>query len=319
MEVSVQSPQAHRVVLSVNPKAGRRSAADRVERLIALLQARGFDVFRTTDLGEAAAAANELFHSGQLRALVGVGGDGTAAELVNRTEAGVPVTLLAAGTENLLARYLNLGRTPEQLCETIAAGRVAQFDVGRANGRLFLLMIGCGFDAEAVDRLHRTRTGHNSYRKWVAPIAGTIWGYRYPEMQVEWNCVTVESSSGIVEPGTATSGSFTARWLFAFNLPCYGGGMRIAPQATGTDGLLDVCSFSRGFTFHGLKYAAAIRLGYHQRLRDCTTQRVCQMTVTAAEPVRYQLDGDPGGELPVTVDLLPRRLATLVPPTVHRA
>lgn len=311
MEAFVLPPQASRVVLSVNPKAGRRSSADRVERLAQLLQKKGFSVLKTTDLGEAASAANAFHQSGELRALVGVGGDGTAAELVNRTAPGVPVTLLAAGTENLLARYLNLGRSPEDLASMLAAGRVVQFDAGRANGRLFLLMMGCGFDAEAVDRLHRRRSGHNNYSKWVVPIASTIWGYRYPEMDVAWSRRDPSGDNPI-------EGTIASRWLFAFNLPCYGGGMPIAPQAVGTDGLLDVCSFARGSTFHGLKYALAIKLGMHQGLSDCTVQRVQRMTITAAEPVRYQLDGDPGGELPVEVDIVERRLTTLVPPESQR-
>ena len=92
-------PEADAVLISVNPMAGRRSASHRVDRLIELLDQHGFQVEVFTDLGEVSARANRLHAEGRLRALVGVGGDGTAAELVNRTEHGVPITLLAAGTE----------------------------------------------------------------------------------------------------------------------------------------------------------------------------------------------------------------------------
>jgi len=108
----------------------------------------------STDLEHVTRLADELTEEGKLRVLVGVGGDGTAAELVNRTKEGTPITLLPAGNENLLARHLFLGSTPESLAETIAHGRVIHLDAGRATGRIFLLMASCGLDAEVVRRVH---------------------------------------------------------------------------------------------------------------------------------------------------------------------
>ncbi|MBQ1277185.1 MAG: hypothetical protein IIY07_00910, partial [Thermoguttaceae bacterium] len=72
------------VLISVNPKAGRRSPRVRAERLQAALEKRGFCVELHTDLAVVSGRANELFAENRLQALVGVGGDGTAAELTNR-------------------------------------------------------------------------------------------------------------------------------------------------------------------------------------------------------------------------------------------
>lgn len=223
---------ADRVVISVNPIAGARSSQSRVEILTQLLQRKGFATEVLTDLDEAARRANHWHAAGRLRTLVGVGGDGTAAELVNRTADGVPLTLLPAGNENLLAKYLNLGQGPETVCRTIADGRLLRLDAGRANGRVFLLMIGCGFDADVVGRVHRRRRGHIRSRNYVKPILQSIRSYEYPEFRVYWDDDRPTPD--------------VARWLFAFNLPCYGGGLRLAPQADATDGLLDVCAFRRG-------------------------------------------------------------------------
>ena len=115
-----------------------------------------------TDLDEVAAGRTGWHAEGRLRALVGVGGDGTAAELVNRTAPGVPMAILPAGNENLLARYLGLATRPEGCCRTIVGGHVVRLDAGRAAGRIFLLMAGCGFDAEVVRRVHGRRHGHIS-------------------------------------------------------------------------------------------------------------------------------------------------------------
>jgi diacylglycerol kinase (ATP) len=324
-------PHADQVVISVNPKAGAKSSRDRVQALAALLEKEHLMPHVLTDLDEVGNRANRLHAEGRLRALVGVGGDGTAAELTNRTTPGTPLTLLPSGNENLLARYLGLGKSPEELCRTIAEGSIRHLDAGSANGRVFLLMTGCGFDADVVHRVHVNRTGHIRSRNYAKPILSAIRSYEYPAIRVylDESGTTDLGATGVspVPPeehwrdASGTQGhrqdagatALEVRWLFVFNLPCYGGGLRLAPQADGSDGLLDVCGFRRGSLWHGLRYAAAVALGQHQRLADCTTARVRRLRITSDAEVRYQLDGDPGGVLPLEIEVLPGRLTMVVP------
>jgi len=301
------SPEANQIVLSVNPKAGRRAVTPRIEKLIDLLKNRGFTVTILTDLEEVAACANTWHEECRLRALVGVGGDGTAAELVNRTKPGVPLAIMPAGTENLLARYIGWSHHPEELAETLAFGQLRHMDAGLANGRIFLVMVGCGFDADVVRRLDTLRKGHISYSTWIRPVFETIQRYEYPKFLVYWNEAKDDSSADMARLGSA-------RWLFAFNLPCYGGGLRFVPEAEGTDGLLDVCLFRRGSFFHGLRYLVGVLAGRHRSMTDCTTARVRRLRLTAKQEVPYQLDGDPGGVLPLDVEVLPDRITLVVPP-----
>ena len=134
--MSFASPSEKYVLISVNPKAGRRSPRVRAERLQAALVKRGFCVELHTDLAVVSSRAKELFAENRLQALVGVGGDGTAAELTNRTVPGVPIAILPSGTANLIAKYLKIPFKPEKLAATIAEGATISFDAGRANGRL---------------------------------------------------------------------------------------------------------------------------------------------------------------------------------------
>jgi len=302
VSTSILAAEADRAAILLNPKAGRTDARERAERLAALLRRRGFHAELFTDRNDAAATANAWHREGRLRALVGVGGDGTAADLVNLTDHGAPVTLLPAGNSNLLARYFLLGKTPERLCETIAGGVVARVDAGRANGRLFLLMASCGFDAEVVRRLHEQRTGHASTRSYFKHIAGAIRHYEYPEVRVR------------VEPeGGGQASEWTARWFFAFNLPCYGGGFRVTPWADGSDGLLDVFAFRHGRFWPGLALAAAVLLGRHRNLGGSVFCRAGKIRLDSPSRVPYQLDGDPGGYLPLELEALPGRMSLLIP------
>ena len=102
---------------------GQNATNNGFDRLVALFQREGFTAEVSSDSDQAAPRPNAWHVQGRLRALVGVGGDGTAAELVNRTPAGAPITMLPSGTENLLARHFRLGQSPERGVATVAGGR----------------------------------------------------------------------------------------------------------------------------------------------------------------------------------------------------
>jgi len=305
---------AEKVLVLVNPKAGRGPAASQLDQLAERIRRHGAAVEVSGDLSWICDQANHSYREGALRALVGVGGDGTAAELVNRTDPGVPICLYPSGTSNLLARYLGLRADPAVAADAIAGGVVQHFDAGTANGRIFLMMASCGFDAEVVREVHRCRqeegSGHLTYWSYAKPILDTIRSYQYPEIRVYCEC----ARAGLDQ---LSPSSWVARWVFAFNLPLYGWGLPLAFWAEGTDGLLDVCTLERGSAWHGLRYLLAAQGRLQRRLRDCRVGLVTRLRITAERPVAYQLDGDPGGWLPLEIQVLPRRV-TLIVPKGHR-
>ena len=258
------------------------------------------DLQRLSDL-----AAAKL-EQGTLRAVVAAGGDGTVSTVAHRTPIGTPIAILPLGTENLLAKYLKIPSDARHVCQMIHEGQVARLDAGRANGRLFLLMVGCGFDAEVVRRVDQVRTGHITHFSYAKPILDSIRSYQYPELRIY--------SHGS-DTNTDATHVVTARWAFVANLPQYARGLGIVPHACGTDGLLDVCAFRRGSLFRGLIYLASIILRSHQSLNDCVNLQAERLRIESDGEVPYQLDGDPGGYLPVEIEVVPERLTVLVPDT----
>lgn len=316
------------VILSLNPKAGRRSPATRAEALSALLREKGFEVRLLTDLEEVAHEANSLHSEGRLRALVGVGGDGTAATLVNLTEAGTPVTLLSAGTANLLAKHFRLGRSPQRIAEIIAGGDRLVLDAGRVafgegenrRERLFLVMVSCGFDADVVQGVHdyrenRYRSGHKrgahiSYFSYLSPICRSLFGYRFVDMTVERFREDDNSWEQVDDQ---------VRWAFIFNMNRYGWGLPLAPYAVENDGKLDHVLFRGGTVFHGGLYTAMAQcFGLHRFLSGARLGQATRYRISSDRPVPFQLDGDPGGTLPIEIEVIPNRLTFLVPKSTAR-
>jgi diacylglycerol kinase family enzyme len=99
-----------------------------------------------------------------------------------------------------------------------------------------------------------------------------------------------------------------------FNLPCYAGGLALAPHADGGDGALDLCTFARGSLWHGLWYLGGVLTGMHRRMPDFSSHPVRRVRLESDGRVPYQLDGDPGGWLPVEVTVLPGRLTLFASP-----
>jgi diacylglycerol kinase (ATP) len=303
---------ARRVLIAVNPKAGDGSRQKAVAELTSLLTARGLTVEVFHSLDELGAAAHAVFPTGELRAVVAAGGDGTAAEIVNRIPQGAPLAVFPLGTENLLAGFLEIKHDAAALCEIIAVGRTIQLDAGSANGRLFLLMTGIGLDAEVVNRLHAARVGHISRWTYLKPILQSIWNYEYPELRVFGDWVADEQSDS---PTQSPTEPIICRYAFIFNVPRYGANLKFIPAADSSDGLLDLITFQQGGLISGLKYVSAVYFERHRASPHVTVRKARRIRVESSVPVPYQIDGDPGGMLPVEIEVLPGRLRVLVAET----
>ena len=102
-------------------------------------------------------------------------------------------------------------------------------------------------------------------------------------------------------------------WAFLFNAPVYAAGLQIVNNGDPSDGQLEVATFAGGSLWHGLRQFSAVMLGQHQQLPDFQLNHATRIRIESDhENVPYQIDGDPGGILPVEVDLLPRHLTIIV-------
>lgn len=300
--------EARGVIVSLNPRAGSRSRHDRVREIADCLEKSGFSVRLTSDLAELAALSVEGLELGNLRAVLAVGGDGTASVVRNHVPLEIPMVPIPMGTENLLGRYVAQTIEPEDVCQTVKDGVVVGLDLGNANGKHFLLMVSAGFDAEVVRALHETRRGNITRGSYVMPTLRTVLSYRYPRMSVS-----------AVEPEVANQ-LHSCRWLFGFNLPLYALGLPIAPDASSCDGKLDVCTFARGNFANVMRYLWHVQRHAHTDLDDTVILRTAKLRLEAEADaiVPYQIDGDYGGNLPLDVEMIAGGLRLLVSPEAAR-
>ena len=224
---------------------------------------------------------------------------------------GTPLVVYPLGTENLIAKYLGYKQRPEFVAKLLQSGREVAIDAGQAGEKLFVLLISAGFDAEVVRLVANQRAGHICRWTYAKPLWATLRSYGYPELRIQW-----EDGEVAAREREAQSRYAAVRWVFGMNLSKYAFGFDFAPRAVGTDGLLDVCTFSEGSFFHTLRYAWGLFSRRHVKYRDTQMIRCRRLRIDGPDGVKvpYQLDGDFGGYLPVEVRMLPGRLRFVVDP-----
>ena len=275
----------------VNPVSGRRDPLPLIAEVQNHVERLGgsFQQTVTERAGHASEIAADL--PPETDALLVVGGDGTVSEVLNGLgDSAVQMVLFRGGTENLLAWELGMPEKPEAIAETLLFGQPFSFDVGTINDRRFGIVFGAGFDAECVHDASRVRTGHITRLHYALPIARTLWRHRPALIRVDADGQRIFEGRGQVVVG------LIAR---------YGGGMRILANARHNDGLLDVCIFpyvSRfGLVWHGVHIA----LRRHVRCRSVIYDKAKNVRISSADRVPIQIDGDPGGWLPVEAAVVP--------------
>ncbi len=295
---SNESQRAEGVIVAWNPGSGRHSRRDLLLDLVAKLEQAKYEVHVESEIDGIKSRVKELLAENRLRGVVSAGGDGTVRFLANELGSSVSLAILPWGTENLIAKHLKISADIDQLVSMIVLGKQIQLDAALANGELFFVVLSCGFDAQVVADTHKNRTGHIKKRSYLPAVWSAIWNYRYPALKIAVDGIELGPQP---------------RWAFVFNLPRYALGLRIAPEASGRDGVLDVCTFERGGFWRGMGYFLAILFRYQRKLSGAQHRQAKSIRISAEVPLAFQVDGDPGGELPVEVRVLPNYLSVFVP------
>jgi diacylglycerol kinase family enzyme len=145
-------------VLVVNPNAGRISERTRGEVIDALRARLKIDAFATTARDTGISIANAATEEGA-DLVIAFGGDGHVNEVANGV-AGTNAALgiIPGGTMNVFARALGIPLDPLKAIEhllSISPDRARRVPLGMIDDRYFTFSAGCGFDAEAAERVER--------------------------------------------------------------------------------------------------------------------------------------------------------------------
>lgn len=211
--------------------------------------------------------------------LIIMGGDGTLNYTLNHfKDIDIPIGMIRCGTGNDFTELLFGHQSMENHFTTAVSGTPKPVDAGICNQKLFLNGVGIGFDGWVVKKLLAKNlfTGKAAYYSTVISLL-----LFYKEQHV-----TLTTSNG--------STSFPLFMLSAANGKTYGGGFKVAPLASITDGLLDIISVKKISLFNRLRYLPVIEKGKHldQPLSFLDFEQARELTLNSDQLLQAHLDGE---------------------------
>ncbi|MPZ15268.1 MAG: YegS/Rv2252/BmrU family lipid kinase, partial [Chloroflexi bacterium] len=242
------------------------------------------------------------------RAIVCVGGDGTANEVVNgfgladgEIDRRPLLGLVPSGSAQDFARSVGVPLDRDSALQRLLAAEDRPIDVGRiqfADGRchFFVNVLGVGFDAEVAGRAKEVRGAISSIPAHVVGFASALAAYRNKTISITF--------AG--EHGDRMR--VRCNMVVVANGPSYAGMMRLAPAALVDDGFLDVVVIGDVDKMEFLLNLPRALVGTHVDHEKVAVYRARSLALESEDDAFLQADGEVVGRLPARVDLLPRVL-----------
>ena len=227
------------------------------------------------------------------------GGDGTihyAAKALLDKGCPVPLGAIPGGSGNGLVRGLRTPLEPGGAILRLLQGRELIMDVPRLDGEPFFNLCGTGFEAAVAHRFAAMPSrGFGTY----ARACWELWR-TWEAAALAWDAEVIASIPPASRIGRiknalqrSPAGLPTSAWSLCFaNLPEYGSGLRIAPGADPTDGLLQWATLARPSWLDALSELPALfQEGGRTRLRQ--EGRLRRATLHLERSLPWHLDGEP--------------------------
>jgi diacylglycerol kinase (ATP) len=288
--------------LLVSPSSGAGTAARVAGRVAATI--RGAVDRLDTMVADSAEGSAELARravASGVDVLVTLGGDGLA-HLAVQACAGSTTALavVPAGTGNDLARALDVPGDPLTasvvVADALRLGRFRPLDLGRVSGGSWFATVLCaGFDSAVNERANRLRWPSGPRRYDVA-ILSELTRLRPHPLVVETDTDTVELEATMVAVG---------------NLPFYGGGIPICPDARSDDGLLDITVVGATSRRDLVVILPRLRSGRHVDHPAVRTLRARSVHLGGRNHWVAYADGERQARLPLTVRCAPAALSVV--------
>jgi len=213
------------VVFILNPISGTTNKAGIPHLIETYLDKEQFDysIEETQRAGHASEIARECAERG-VDIVVAVGGDGTVNEVARAiVETRTALAIIPCGSGNGLARHLMIPINAKGAIQNLNKCVIHDLDYGRINGMPFFCTCGMGFDAFISMKF--AMAGKRGPITYVENVLKAGLSYKPETYEIE------------DETGTQTYKAFL---ISVANASQYGNDAYIAPQASMSDGLLDV-------------------------------------------------------------------------------
>lgn len=296
-----------RCLLVINPSSGQRTIQNSLDKLAGqlILQqlVNHIDIFYTQKKDDAYYHVLNVDEKNYDFIIV-VGGDGTINEVVSgmiSTNKKIPLCILAAGTVNDFANYLNLPNQVDKVCAMIKQFKTVCSDVGKINDRYFMNVAAGGMFSDV------SFTVSKADKKRLGPLAYYLNGIANLPSQLNTNI-----DLKVIVDNCETK-EFEAKMFMVSNTNRVGGFDRIIPYADVQDGLLDLIIIKKCSVTDLMALSKDYLLHKHAESPFIFYTQAKKIIISAKQEVVIDIDGEEGSPLPVTIEVVPQALNILIP------
>lgn len=304
------STQLRRVAFITNPTAGKGRGRKNAYLARQHLESRGLELvdFPSGTPQAVQTATRQAAADPTIDAIVSCGGDGMLSlVLQEQVGSGKPLGVIPSGTGNDHARHYRIPLDPRGAAEVVAGGHWQETDLGLATftdnsgevqQRWFATTACVGFDQLVNDKTKEISWPKGSLRYMLALLIIMAKFRPYPvEVSIDGRELPYRELSLIAIANTST----------------YGGGTRIAPQASSLDGRFAVTALGAMPRRRAIRLLAGLKLG------DITGDSrfifaAGRQVVVKMDDLTPVADGESLGSGQVTLEVRPRTGLFLVPP-----
>lgn len=295
---------AARLVVVANPSAGGGKAGRLIGRVDAHLHALGLD--HEIRVSESAAELERLARTAAedgAEIVAVLGGDGSVNGAVNGllgTKAALAV--LPAGTGDDFAKGIGSGKL-DAATKRLVDPTIREIDVVRvvagATERHFVNVAGAGFDSDVNETANAMTTRLGGTGTYVVAVLRTLRTFTAANYEITVDAQTITLPAMLAVVGNGAS---------------YGGGMKVLPAASVTDGLLDVCIVEELSRVAFLRAFPRVFRGTHVSHPKVRMLRGRTVKLEADRRIQVYADGERVGPLPAIFEVEPGALRAVVDP-----
>ena len=300
--------RAESAVVFVNPAAGSGRTKGIISAAREAFGRRAYSVeFVETNSREDLQSRIRTAADQRCATMIAMGGDGTLQLLVREVIASkVTVGVIPTGGGNDFAAALGISGNLQTAVDTIVAGRTRLLDVVRAHfstgdDALYLGGGGIGLDAEAARYASGRFLNWPGRLRYLASAIAALRGFAGIELRAEFP----ENDL----PKIAKRVLLAA----ALNTPTYGGGLRLAPEASLDDGKLEVVLLEMLEKREVLALLPRLLVTGELRTNRLARLRTEAVRFSASGEAWFHGDGELLGKSPLEIRVMPKALRMLAP------
>ena len=279
-----------------------------------------FNVAFTKRQGDGIELARRGIENGR-KFIIACGGDGTINEVANgilETGEVVEMGILPSGTGGDFRRTINMPRAMREAAQSLRTGDTRKIDVGKVTyrnfegetvSRFFLNVSSFGLAASIIQRVKS-----DTSLSWL-PI-DALRGKASFALSALQEVIGPSVSRVKVKIDDAEEKTLDTVNFCVANARFFGGGMKIAPEASLTDGFLDVVNIGDISTARILMNAHTLYRGTHLDLAEVKSKKARRVEASAIDEnseIHIETDGELPGMLPVIYEVVPATLRLRVP------